>query len=287
MPQPIEWKPIGKVKPEKLSSTRRSLHLAVQSVANVGRAYLAAPADESHVSLRWLPKLNGLAGQPVPAGASRVVAALSFDPLEWQLLDGKGTQVAKLPFAGKSLAQVEDAVRQALKQNGLDAARYSVKPPFEVESHPLLEGGLFSPEWDADERRELASYYAGADLVLRTLAGELQVAAGPRCWPHHFDYALLFKLDAAGGEKARSVGLGMSPGDRYYDQPYFYSTPWPYPPAKLLPAMPKPAAWHTQEWTGAVLRASDLPPTAGVALAAYWRASSALLRSIVEKMPPA
>ncbi|MGE5625285.1 MAG: hypothetical protein ACM3ZT_07040 [Bacillota bacterium] len=285
MPQPIDWKPIGKIKPDKLKSTRRSLHLAVQAVANVGRSYLPAPEDYGHISLRWLPKLNGLAGQPVAAGTARLVAALCFDPLEWQLLDAKGAVIAKVPFAGKTLAQMESEVREVLKKHGLDDTRYSVKPPFEVEPHPLLEGGPFSPEWDADERRELASYYAGADLILRALAAEFQVATGPRCWPHHFDYALLLSLDPGPGEKARSVGLGMSPGDQHYDQVYFYATPWPYPPAASLPPIMKPASWHTQEWTGAVLRASDLPPMAGTALAAYWRTSFAALRSVLEKMP--
>jgi hypothetical protein len=147
-----------------------------------------------------------------------------------------------------------------------------------------LEGGIFSPEWDVDERRELAMYYTGADKVLRALAAEFPGAVGPRCWPHHFDYALLMKLDAGTQENARSVGLGMSPGDQYYDQPYFYSTPWPYPKGSL-PPLPKPASWHTQEWTGAVLRASDLPPMAGTALAAYWRAAYKLLRGILEKPP--
>jgi len=284
MAQALDWKPVGKVKPEKLASTRRSLHLAAQAVANLGRGYLPAPEDYSHISLRWIPKFNGLAGQPVPvpSGMMQLVAALSFEPLEWLLLDGKAATLAQLPLAGKTLAQLESAVRAELKRHGLDETRYSVKPPFEVESSPLLEGGNFSPEWDVDERRELASYYAGVDGVLRTLATELSGAVGPRCWPHHFDYALLLKLDAGSHENARSVGLGMPPGDQYYDQPYFYSTPWPYPKGQL-PPLPKPASWHTQEWTGAVLRASDLPPMAGTALAAYWRTAGALLRALLEK----
>ena len=286
MAQALDWKPIGKVKPEKLTSTRRSLHLAAQAVANLGRGYLPAPEDYGQISLRWVPKFNGLAGQPVPvpSGMTQLVAVLSFDPLEWLLLDGKAATLAKVPLAGKTLVQLENAIRPELKRHGLDETRYTLKPPFQVESSPLLEGGVFSPEWDVDERRELASYYAGADKVLRVLATELPGAVGPRCWPHHFDYALFLKLDAASHENARSVGLGMSPGDQYYDQPYFYSTPWPYPKAPL-PPLPKPASWHTQEWTGAVLCASDLPPMAGTALAAYWRAAGALLRAFLEKPP--
>src|SRR5690242_17314131 len=100
MPQAIDWKPIGKVKPDKLASTRRSLHLAAQSVANVGRTYLAAPEDYGHISLRWVPPLNGLAGQLVPAGATQLFAALSFEPLEWLLRDSKGATLAKIPLAG-------------------------------------------------------------------------------------------------------------------------------------------------------------------------------------------
>src|SRR5579859_6205407 len=191
MVQVLDWKPIGKVKPEKLTSTRRSLHLAVQSVANLGRGYLAAQEDSGHISMRWIPKFNGLVGHPVPAGASQLVAALSFDPLEWLLLDAKAATLAKVPLAGKTLAQLESAVRAVLKSQGLDENRYTVKPPFQVESSPLLEGGVFSPDWDVDERHELASYYSGTDMVLRALAAELPGASGPRCWPHHFDYALL------------------------------------------------------------------------------------------------
>ncbi|HLW74768.1 MAG TPA: DUF5996 family protein [Gammaproteobacteria bacterium] len=284
MTQALDWKPIGKVKPEKLTSTRRTLHLAAQAVANLGRSYLPAPEDYGNISLRWIPKFNGLAGQPVPAGTSQLLAALSFDPLEWLLLDAKAATLAKVPLAGKTLAQLESAVRAELKRHGLDETRYTVKPPFQVEATPLLEGGNFSPEWDVDERRELAAYYTGADMVLRALAAEFPGASGPRCWPHHFDYALLMKLDAGSHENARSVGLGMSPGDQYYDQPYFYSTPWPYPTGPL-PPLPKPASWHTQEWTGAVLRASALPPMAGTALAAYWRAAYTLLRGLLEKPP--
>lgn len=284
MTQAFDWKPIAKVKPEKLTSTRRSLHLAAQAVANLGRTYLPAQEDYGHISLRWIPKFNGLAGQPVPSGTSKLLAALSFEPLEWLLLDAKAETLSKIPLAGKTLAQLEGAVRVELKRHGLDDSRYTVKPLFQVETTPLLEGGNFSPEWDVDERRELANYYAGVDLVLRGLAAEFPGAVGPRCWPHHFDYALLMKLDAGSQENARSVGLGMSPGDQYYDQPYFYATLWPYPQGGL-PSLPKPASWHTQEWTGAVLRASDLPPMAGTALAAYWRAAYKLLRGILEKPP--
>ncbi|NNE17483.1 MAG: hypothetical protein HKN10_03295, partial [Myxococcales bacterium] len=59
-------------------------------------------------------------------------------------------------------------------------------------------------------------------------------------------------------EEARSIGVGFSPGDGSYDQPYFYVTPWPYPEASSLPRLTKGAEWHRSGWTGAVLTAERL-----------------------------
>jgi hypothetical protein len=69
----------------------------------------------------------------------------------------------------------------------------------------------------------------------------------------------LITLDAdADPEKARSIGIGLSPGDGSYDQPYFYVTPWPYPDAAVLPTLEAGVEWHTTGWTGAVLTADRL-----------------------------
>jgi hypothetical protein len=278
MKDSYDWSPLGIAAPGALGEARRRLHLAVQAAANLGRSYLAAPADYSHISLHWLPAQEALAGEVVE---DRLRAALRFDPLEWLLLDAAGTPLHVLPLAGKTLARLEIEVRAVLAKQGLDASRYTLKPPFQVEPHPLLEGAAFAPETDADARRELAHHYAGTRRILDALAAELGVRAVPRVWPHHFDYALLHTL-AGSGEEARSVNLGMSPGDHYYDEPYFYSSPWPYPAAERLPPLTPPAAWHTHEWTGGVLKSSALPPRAGAAVAAYWREAHAILVKLLD-----
>jgi hypothetical protein len=88
-------------------------------------------------------------------------------------------------------------------------------------------------------------------------------ASPVRVWPHHFDIAVLIELGAEDDrpvdpEEARSVGVGMTPGDDSYPDPYWYVTPWPYPAATGLPKLPPPGAWHTDGWVGAVLGAADL-----------------------------
>lgn len=273
----LDWNPPGDVAPEKLGAARRVLHFAAQAAANFGRSYLPAPGDYSHISLRWEAGASALAGEPV----NGMRAALRFDPLEWLLLDMSGKPLASLPLAGRTLAQLEQDIREVLASHELDAGRYTLKPPFETESHPLMKGGTFLPEHDQAERRELAAYYSGASRILGVLADELRSPVPARCWPHHFDYALLFKLSQGGHEEARTVGLGMSPGDGYYDQPYFYATPWPYPDAPGLPAISPPAFWHRKEWTGAVLRSADLPRHAGPRVTAYWREAHEILSGLL------
>ncbi|MDE2091673.1 MAG: hypothetical protein KGJ08_07225, partial [Gammaproteobacteria bacterium] len=129
---------------------------------------------------------------------------------------------------------------------------------------------------------ELAAYYAISSSILERLAHTLKVNGNPHVWPHHFDYSLLIPLDKNGGEQSRSITLGMSPGDGYYDQPYFYATPWPYPKAQSLPTVIPPASWHQHEWTGMVLTAtaflnqnlkSDL-------LEKFWREAFSMLQKL-------
>ena len=93
-----------------------------------------------------------------------------------------------------------------------------------------------------------------SEVAERQLGG-----AEVRCWPHHFDVAALLPLDPDGDpEQARAVGVGFSPGDRSYAEPYFYVSPWPYPDAGELPRLPEGARWHTEGWVGLVLTAERI-----------------------------
>jgi hypothetical protein len=80
--------------------------------------------------------------------------------------------------------------------------------------------------------------------------------------------------DAGGGageaatadpERARTLGVGMVPGDGSRPEPYLYVTPWPYPESPELPPLPEGGCWHTEGWTGAVLEADRFlaPGSAG------------------------
>jgi hypothetical protein len=79
-----------------------------------------------------------------------------------------------------------------------------------------------------------------------------------RIWPHHFDLATLISLPHTQKDESVSIGVGMSPGDGNYNEPYWYVTPWPDPTPVNLPKLSSSGTWHTKGWVGAILTASQL-----------------------------
>ena len=59
-------------------------------------------------------------------------------------------------------------------------------------------------------------------------------------------------------ETARAIGVGLSPGDETYDQPYLYVNPWPPAAPRDLPDLPVPGRWHTKGFVGAVALGEDI-----------------------------
>ncbi len=108
--------------------------------------------------------------------------------------------------------------------------------------HPAAEGRAFDRENDAEALPELAlaRYYGNVDRILREV----------RCWPHHFDIGTVVDLKSTA--EGCSIGLGLSPGDESYDQPYFYVNPYPNPDLSALPPLLAGDHWHTQGWMGVV-----------------------------------
>ncbi|MGI9414252.1 MAG: hypothetical protein ACR2PM_11320, partial [Hyphomicrobiales bacterium] len=119
---------------------------------------------------------------------------------------------------------------------------------------------------------ELSDWFANASGALEAVRAETaDLRPGPsevRCWPHHFDIATLISLSDGDAEEARSIGVGLSPGDATYDQPYFYVSPWPYPEADALPPLPGIGAWNTDGFVAAVATGSEIAAVADQGAAA-------------------
>lgn len=247
----MNWRSVGAVLPGRLSRARLELHFAAQLVSAPGTTLLTPEADYAHTNLTWDRSLGVLAGRGV--GAASLRAALVFQSLELAVLEG-GLERASRPLAGSTMEQGLAWLAERVSGD-LGTLRL---PVHDMPAHPIAEGATFS-ETEADARAELAAWFANATSAIQAAVAGDRRASSVRCWPHHFDLASLITVEEAKGpEKARTIGVGFSPGDGSYDQPYFYVTPWPYPRADALPALPAGVRWHTSGWTGAVLTAEQV-----------------------------
>ena len=216
------------------------------------RARISAPLpDDSHSALAWDAGLGALLSAPLSAG-TKPGARVGLQLALLQLIVTDGGKTELLPLAGCTPRTVNDWLDSKLAALGLEPAS-GVKLPYEVAPRPLKsEPGLAT----------LARWFgAAAEVLQEARARHARFRSGPspvRLWPHHFDLALLVLLDPGAAASARSIGIGVSPGDDYYPQPYAYVSPYPAPKKPKLPALPPGGHWHTKDFFAAVASADDL-----------------------------
>lgn len=284
------WLSLKNLPGPSLHPARMELHRAVQLAACPGQSLLPKHPDDSQMALTW--KAGVLLGEPLPGG-SRV--GLSLADLALEVRDGHGGLGGRLPLNGRTPEEALKWVRVRLGSSGVDTRALKEEMPYEMPGRLLGRDAPFSTESTAPLEALAAWYQAAAEALAELALGRSD--AGPmRCWPHHFDLAVLFSLDRVvvpeamadgttgeevveivdgegnaldatlpeaepgagpGSETGRTIGAGLSPGDGSYDEPYFYVTPWPYPKGKEFPRLPS-GHWHAEFWTGAVLTASEL-----------------------------
>jgi hypothetical protein len=240
------WKRLEGAPAKPLADARLQLHHAAQIPGALGNSVLAAEPDWAHVSLDWIEAAGALTSHAT-AGATPLRVGLALESFALVRLGGDGQVHDRFPLTGRTFAE------------GLSWAEAAVDAPLtppthEMPAHPVAEGAAFSLS-PGLETAELARWFSNADRVLTT------IDAPTRTWPHHFDMATLILLDPEKGtEESRSIGVGLSPGDATYAEPYWYVNPWPYPAPEALSPLPGGGAWHTEGWVGAVLTAENIAP---------------------------
>jgi hypothetical protein len=247
--------PLGEVDPKILADARLELHWAAQILGSVGLTYGIAAPDFSHTSLTWIEDPAAL-GSPPLGDRTGARFALKLDDLCLLAVDENGS--TRHPLAGQTLDAgyhwLSNEVATRLEKTEV---KQLTRFDHEMPGHPVKDGAEFAAA-PAEHFAELGRWYATAFQLLRNFAAGTPAASAVRCWPHHFDVASLVQIDPhEEGEEARSIGVGMSPGDGSYAEPYWYVTPWPYPAAQLLPELDT-GRWHTEGWVGAVLTATEL-----------------------------
>jgi len=246
------WTRVGSVPPTALTDARLQLHHAAQIAVSAAISYIAARSDDSHTALTWIAPLRALATEPITAPRPFRIAVRVPD-LTLHVIDEKGFEMRSFPLPGHTIADGHSWVGEVLAQAALDPGRFTARKHYTIPPHPVGSGAAFSLG-GGTEFRELADYWSNAAGLLTGLAQTVDGAGPVRTWPHHFDIATLIQLPGADG---RTIGVGQSPGDDSYAEPYWYVGPNPTPPVTALPPIGGSGHWHTEGWVGAALPASD------------------------------
>lgn len=284
------WQPLTRPRASELEDTRKQLHWAAQIVSALGTTLAVPRSDDSHTNLEWSQAHRGLLSQ---AGVAKpeLRALLRFPDVTIELLRGEGDSertLLSLPLAGRRFAEVfaelEAGVGKALGRAGLSLQR----PRHELPEHRVDPDGAGEPfgNFQPHALIELTRWFANGDRALREVAAQDGRATPVRCWPHHFDIATLLVIERADpndpqSEVARSVGVGMTPGDGSYADAYWYVTPWPYPAAPTLPPLDGGGIWHRDGWVGAVLTSTALREPQAQRFAAFMRSALAACEAMV------
>jgi len=245
--------------PKTLSRARAIAHIGAQFLTKAARANLPVVPDDSHSNLGWDDKEQRFLTQPLPSTGKNYSVGLSLSPLRLSLVTGNQI-VADLDLEKVSCSDAAKWLDGRLDGIGLRKAS-AVKLPYDLPPE-VSEINIFYAAAEAERLSALACWFDLAHSVLSGLAkGNSSLVPGPspvRCWPHHFDIATYVSFETGDFETARGIGVGMSPGDESYDQPYFYINPWPHIKTDDLPELPAPGHWHTKGFVGAIATSEEV-----------------------------
>jgi hypothetical protein len=243
----------------RLREARLQAHYAAQWLGRAGGAFIPPRPDYSHTSMNWIDPLNAFSTNALK-GETRF--SLIIPDLSFLFLDMGAERTSLFSLNGRTDKDVRQWLGGELAASGMQVEKLDRVAPYEIPAHAIGEGDAYSVFGIGDQLSELAVWFSEANSALgkiqQAMIGRSLAASPVRCWPHHFDLATLISLDQGAGEHGRSVNAGLSPGDAYYDEPYYYVTPCPHPDAAALPPLPKLGHWHTRDFTAAIAPASQI-----------------------------
>jgi hypothetical protein len=251
------WRPLATPDLAPLAEARLQAHYAAQWLARAARAFVRPEPDDSHTSLGWEDALDGFATLPLATGRR---LALRLRDLTLTLLeDGVEGPASFFSLIGGSDREGGERLKTLLRARGLDPAGLDAPSPYAMPAHALAEGGVYGGAHVETYLAQIADWFANANIsIAKVREGALArglAASAPRCWPHHFDLATSTSFAFSGGDKIAYIGAGLSPGDHFYNEPYFYVSIYPAPVSRALPPLPALGHWHDKEFFAAIATA--------------------------------
>jgi len=249
--------------PATIAATRDALHAYSLVLGDFPAACRPKRKHWWHISLR--PALNGMTTDVIraPGHLEPVDFELELDPTH-SLVRARTSNGAELtePLHGQPASALAETVSNFLTANGLNP---SLIPPNPSGADMSTAG------YSSDAAASLAAAWRAISTAMETFRAGIPEETSPvQLWPHHFDLAMMWlpgeKIPGQDPEDEensdKQMNFGFTFGDTGISEPYFYITAYPLPDA--FPALPLPAgtAWHSDGFSGAVLRYQSLVQSA-------------------------
>lgn len=240
---------------ETLRSVKDQFHLGVQNVAAVGRKFLEPLKSDENATLVWIPQYNRLAGKWID-GNIRFRSSIGFNDFSVHLVDEQVQSISSFELQGKSHGKIMVWLEEQIALFGLDTSQLVLKLPYDLPEYLATVGKPFSIG-DLSIAQELGRYFHNGQLIAEEVRKAFN-SSEVRCWPHHFDISTQITVNNTGNPDTSSyVTVGLSPGDEEFAEPYFFVSPWPYPPVEELPKLTH-GQWVDEHWVGAILSAPEI-----------------------------
>ena len=253
-------------------ATRDTLHGYAEVIGAVRAALSPRQKHSGHRSL--LAAAAGLTTTPIPFGPITFELLLDLSAQRLVITNNHG-RLWQQRLRGQSQATFFGEVMTGLTALAVTA---------DIDGSQVSNAAPGAYDMAAVERFWQA--LSQVDQVLKRFKGELRGETSPvQLWPHHLDLAMLWfsgrLVPGHENDKPQTadeqMNFGFSTGDEGIAEPYFYATAYPLPAGLTDTPLPSGAEWHTQGWTGALLRYGSLvgAPGAEDALLDYLRAVQA------------
>ncbi len=247
----FDWKPMQQLDPEDIRQTKSMVHQAIQNVASVGRKFSPVHPRDFNSRMIWVPALSRMAGSWV-TGNTSFRSSLSLETFEVFLVDRKVNTLASFKLEGKTYPQLMIWLEEQIGKYGLDASNLTLNLPYKIPDHPVQQGDPFQIS-SKRALTEFSKFYHNTYVTLRKIK-EKHEGAEIYIWPNRFDISLEITLKETGDYETNTrIAYGMSPGDKTFENPYFYVSTWPNVDTEKCSKLSSNAIWMSEDWTGAVL----------------------------------
>ena len=233
--------------------SRDTIHQYARLTGKIRTALMPPQKHWWHITLH--AAATGLTTTPMPVNGKTVELLLDFVNHTLLITTSHGEK-AEISLQEQSIANVHHAVIKTLSTMG-------IKPEFDhtlfVEETPR--------KYDSEAIARYWRALAWIDSVFKRFKGELREETGPvQVFPHHFDLSmnwfsgrLVPGIDPSDEESAdEQMNFGFVSGDGSISEAYFYITAYPLPKGLTDTVLPEGAYWHTEGFTGAIMRYESL-----------------------------